>query len=281
MKLGYLAGLSEEECRLAAEIGYDCLEVFTAWSLEQLADSGRRQGAAKEARAILARFGLSISSVAVYFKMPQQVEEQPQAYEAYIRFCADLGVGCISTMAQSDPARSLEENLDAWESVFTRVAPVAEKAGVKIAFENWPGLNSFFPPVGSINIAFSPLVWEKMFQRVDSPSLGLEFDPSHLVWQGIDWAAQVVRWAGRIHHVHAKDTEVLKDRLRANGFFSQGWWRYRLPGYGEVDWRRFTSLLKECGYDGAIVVEHEDPVFSGNRRVEGLRKAHDFLRPLV
>jgi len=72
-----------------------------------------------------------------------------------------------------------------------------------------------------------------------------------------------------------------QDRLKDGGFFSGGWWRYRLPGYGCVDWHKFTSLLKENGYDGAICVEHEDPIFSGERWVEGLRKAHDFLRPLV
>jgi len=74
---------------------------------------------------------------------------------------------------------------------------------------------------------------------------------------------------------------VFEDRLKSAGFFSGGWWRYRLPGYGCVDWHKFTSLLKENGYDGAICVEHEDPIFSGERRVEGLKKAHDFLRPLV
>jgi sugar phosphate isomerase/epimerase len=281
MKLGYLAKLSEEECTTAAQLGYDCLEVGSTWDLRHLADAGYRKSEAEKARAILARSGLSVSAVAVYFAVPREVEDRFRAYELYIRFCQDLGVGCIAAMAQSDPAKPLDENLDLWESVFSRVAPLAEEAGVKIAFENWPGLNSAFPPIGSINVAFSPMVWEKMFKRVDSPSLGLEFDPSHLVWQGIDWAAQVVRWAARIHHVHAKDTEILKDQLKANGFFSRGWWRYRLPGYGEIDWPRFTSLLKEVGYDGAIAVEHEDPVFSGDRRVEGLRKAHDFLRPLV
>jgi sugar phosphate isomerase/epimerase len=281
MKLGYLAKLSDKECSTAAELGYDCLEVVTTWDLGQLADPTSRKSEADKARAVLARSGLSVSALAVYFAVPREVAERFRAYELYIRFCQDLGVGCIAAMAQSDPLKPIGENLDTWESVFSRVAPVAEAAGVRIAFENWPGLNSALPPIGSVNVAFSPTVWEEMFRRVDSPSLGLEFDPSHLVWQGIDWAAQLVRWAGRIHHVHAKDTEVLKDQLRANGFFSRGWWRYRLPGYGEVDWRRFTSLLKENGYDGAVAVEHEDPVFSGQRRVEGLRKAHDFLRPLM
>ena len=114
-----------------------------------------------------------------------------------------------------------------------------------------------------------------------SPALGLEFDPSHLVWQGIDWAAQLRKWIERVHHVHAKDTEIFKDRLEANGFFSGGWWRYRLPGYGCVDWHKLTSILKEKGYQGAICLEHEDGIFLGERRVEGLEKAYATLKPLV
>jgi sugar phosphate isomerase/epimerase len=120
-----------------------------------------------------------------------------------------------------------------------------------------------------------------MFSRVDSEYIGLEFDPSHLVWQFIDWPNALERFMPKVHHVHAKDTEMLSDRLSDEGFFSAGWWRYRLPGYGVVDWYRLTSMLKEAGYDGAICLEHEDPVFSGPRREEGLRKAQAYLRPLV
>jgi len=281
MELGYLTKLTDDECRIAVDLGYDCLEAFTTWDWRQLADDKSRREESQKVKLLLDRHGLTVSAVAVYFSMPQDPEERVDAYRAYIRFCQDIDVGCIAAMTQSDPVRSLDENLGEWGSVFSQVAPLAEDAGVKIAFENWPGLTGDYPPVGSLNIAFRPAIWERMFERVDSPALGLEFDPSHLVWQGIDWAAQLVRWADRIHHVHAKDTEVLHDRLEVDGFLSEGWWRYRLPGYGEVDWAHFTSLLKEHGYDGAITVEHEDPVFSGDRRIEGLRKAHDFLRPLM
>ncbi len=281
MKLGYLAGLTEEECRTASRIGYDCLEVQAGWDLADLADADYRKREAERVGALLGETGLSISAIAAYHAIPEAIGERAEAYKVYIEFCKALGVDCIASMARCDPHKDLDENLNDWESVFRVVAPAAEEAGVNIAFENWPGLTGAFPPVGTINFAFHPDVWEQMFDRIDSPNLGLEFDPSHLVWQGIDWAAQVTRWADRIHHVHAKDTEIFKDRLRAGGFFSGGWWRYRIPGYGQVDWHRFTSLLKESGYDGAIAVEHEDPVFSGERRVEGFEKAYAFLRPLV
>jgi sugar phosphate isomerase/epimerase len=281
MKLGFLTGLTEDACPTAAEIGYDCLEVHGAWDLEKLADRDYCKAEAAKTNALLEEHGLTISAVALYRALLLPAAERVEGYRRYIRFCGELGVDRIAAMAGGDPARTLEEKLDEWAGVFAQVAPMAEEAGVKIAFENWPGLQSSFPPIGTVNFAFTPEVWEQMFERVPSPALGLEFDPSHLVWQGIDWAAQVPRWAERIHHVHAKDTEILEDRLKARGFFSGGWWRYRLPGYGQVDWHRFTSLLKECGYEGGICVEHEDPVFSGERFNEGLKKAYDVLRPLV
>ncbi len=281
MKLGYLTQFTAEECRIAAEIGYDCLEVSSAWDLKQLGDAAYRKAEAKKAKALLKEHGLSVSALALYWGLPQPAKERTEAYKLYISLCTELGVDCITAMAGGDPAKTLDENLTEWESIFSKVAPAAEKAGVKIAFENWPGLQGVFPPIRTINFAFNPQAWEKMFRRVDSANLGLEFDPSHLVWQGIDWAAQVQRWAKRIHHVHAKDTEIFEERLRSDGFFSGGWWRYRLPGYGRVDWHKFTSLLKEAGYEGGICVEHEDPVFGGERRVEGLRKAYETLRPLV
>lgn len=281
MQLGYLTPLSEDECITAAEIGYDCLEVAARWELVDLEKPEYRKQEAERINSLLQQYGLSISAVAVYHAIPAEIELRADAYTTYIEFCTALGVDVITSLTKCDPGKSLEENLDDWEKVFAAVAPVAEDAGVRIGFENWPGLRGNFPPVGTVNFAFHPRAWEQMFERVPSPNLGLEFDPSHFVWQGIHWAPLMRTWGDRIHHVHAKDTEIFEDRLAAGGFFSGGWWRYRLPGYGRVDWHRFTSILKEIGYDGAICLEHEDGIFLGDRRSEGLKKAHDYLRPLV
>ncbi|MFW6189293.1 MAG: sugar phosphate isomerase/epimerase family protein [Planctomycetota bacterium] len=281
MQLGYLTGFSEEECETAARIGYDCLEVQAGWELEDLQDEDYRKGEGDRINRLLQEHGLSISAVAVYHAIPAPVSERADAYKTYIRFCAELGVEVITSLTKCDPANSLEQNLEEWEAVFAEVAPSAEDAGIRIGFENWPGLRGNFPPVGTINFAFHPHAWEQMFERVPSPSLGLEFDPSHFVWQGVDWAAVLREWIDRVHHVHAKDTEIFEDRLKSGGFFSGGWWRYRLPGYGRVDWHKFTSVLKEEGYDGAVCLEHEDGVFLGDRRTEGLQKAYNVLRPLV
>ena len=281
MQLAYLTQLEEESFRTAASIGYDVLETHGPWETEEIQDPDDRREKAAAVKEIMERHRVGISAIAIFRPGFEAAQVRTARYRAYIDMCHELGVGCISTLTGAVEQGTLEENLQYFEAVFTDVAAHAEEVGVKIAFENWPGLQGNFPPIHTINFGYCPAAWEGMFDTVDSPVLGLEFDPSHLVWQGIEWERALKRFENRVHHVHAKDTEIFCDRLAEEGFFSGGWWRYRLPGYGRVDWHKFTSMLKEQGYDGAISVEHEDPVFQDERWTEGLQKAHDYLRPLV
>jgi sugar phosphate isomerase/epimerase len=300
MRLGYLTDCTAEECRLAAELGFDCVEVHGRWEVEQLRKPAFRKREAARIREMLRKAGppkgglaearlphgrprrpdVSISAIAVYRAGPFVPAERIELYRLQIQMCEALGVPVLTTLTGGDPAKSLDQNLEDFAAVFREVAPAAADAGVRIAFENWPGLG-LVPPIGTVNFGFTPAVWERMFDAVPGDALGLEFDPSHLVWQQIDWLATLRRFAGRVYHVHAKDTEIFADRLARDGFFSHGWWRYRIPGYGVVNWHALTSTLKEHGYDGGVCIEHEDPVFSGERRAEGLRKGHDYLRPLM
>lgn len=190
------------------------------------------------------------------------------------------GVEVVTTLTGGDPDKNLDENIQLFKETFSEVAKIAEANGVKIAFENWPGLGGY-PPVKSVTFGFHPVAWQKMFDVVPSEALGLEFDPSHLVWQNIDYIAQVKLFGPRIHHVHLKDTEIFEGRLSEVGIFGSGWWRYRIPGFGIVNWAEFISALKEVGFDGGCAIEHEDPVFSGPRRVEGLKLGYNHLRPII
>jgi sugar phosphate isomerase/epimerase len=120
-----------------------------------------------------------------------------------------------------------------------------------------------------------------MFEAVPSDALGLEFDPSHLVWQQIDYLDALYHFRDRIYHVHAKDTEIVPSVLAKVGIFGSGWWRYRIPGLGIVDWSAFLSALYEIGYDGGVAIEHEDPVFTGERFEMGLVLGYNTLAPLI
>ena len=128
------------------------------------------------------------------------------------------------------------------------------------------------------NIAYSPVVWDELFGRIEDENFGLNLDPSHLYWLGIDYLQVVRDYADRIFHTHAKDTEIIYERLDEVGIYGGGWWRYRVPGWGLIDWRALVSALREAGYDYVLSVEHEDPLFGPE---EGVLAAKRYLSQIV
>jgi sugar phosphate isomerase/epimerase len=118
-----------------------------------------------------------------------------------------------------------------------------------------------------------------MFEAVPSPALGLSFDPSHLVWLQIPDVPELIRtYSARIYHFDAKDTEILPERLARQGILGSGWWRYRLPGQGALDWPAIIGVLDEIGYQGILAIENEDPLHQG---AAGVRIAGEFLRSVM
>jgi sugar phosphate isomerase/epimerase len=192
-----------------------------------------------------------------------------------IDLAAKWGVKKVATFAGRDQTTDMDGNLRAFKAFWSPLAKRAEDNGVQICFENCP----MFDPrsLKSINIATNPAVWERMFNEVDSPALGLQFDPSHLYWLQVDHIAALREFAPKIGLVHAKDTEILPDALARTGILSRGWWRYRLPGLGSIDWKSFLGVLKEIGYQGDVAIEHEDPLYEGEKAHEGLLLARNNL----
>ena len=117
-----------------------------------------------------------------------------------------------------------------------------------------------------------------MLEAVPSKQIGLEFDPSHFIWQGIDSFRAAREFISRIHIIHAKDTQIYDERVAWGGTFGRGWWRYRLPGFAKFDWHGFFALMYELGFDGSVVIEHEDDSFSGDRRNLGFLLSGDYLK---
>jgi sugar phosphate isomerase/epimerase len=162
------------------------------------------------------------------------------------------------------------DNLRIFAEVYGPLADYAEQNGVRIAFET-AGRGG-----AEGNLAHSPELWDAMFAAVPSPALGLSFDPSHLVWLQIPHIPDLIRaYGSRIYHFDAKDTEIMADRLARQGILGSGWWRYRLPGLGALDWSAIFSALADIGYDGIIAIENEDPLCQG---AAGVRWAADYLR---
>jgi len=196
-----------------------------------------------------------------------------------IDLAAKHGVKKVATFAGRDGTTDMEGNFKAFKAFWTPLAKRAENQGVQICFENCP----MFDPrsLKSINIATSPVVWRRMFEEVDSPALGLQFDPSHLYWLKIDYLAALREFGPKVGLVHGKDTEILPEVLAKVGILGEGWWRYRLPGLGQVDWKAFMKALREIGYAGDIAIEHEDPLYEGEKAHEGLLLAKKNLEAAI
>lgn len=149
-------------------------------------------------------------------------------------------------------------------------------SALSFAIENWPGPKNAF-------VGVTPDGWQKLFALIPDRRFGLEFDPSHLIRLGIDPFAALEGVKDRIKILHAKDTSTDADRLQAVGYHGTGWWRYRLPGDGLLDWPRFLRQARSYGFDGVISIEHEDADYGWPRkdldaRKEGERRALAFLR---
>jgi sugar phosphate isomerase/epimerase len=156
---------------------------------------------------------------------------------------------------------------------------------VRIAIENCPMIFSWDEWPGGTNLAATPAAWDDMFEAIQSASFGLNLDPSHLIWQMIDYERVVYDYADQIFHVHAKDLEIRRDGLYRYGVTSlgMGWQTPRLPGLGEVRWDRFLAALYAIGYDSFLSIEHEDRAFEGDVELvkRGFLIARNALRPYV
>jgi sugar phosphate isomerase/epimerase len=244
---------------------------------------------AGEIVAGLERRGLRISALAYYPNVLSHDAEAAAAanehLKAVIAAAPLLGVDIVGTFAGRNRHRNLPDNLDAFRKVWPPLVAHAAEHGVRIAIENCPMIFSYDEWPGGDNLAYAPAVWREMFTAIPDDNFGLNFDPSHLIWQMIDVERAVHEFAERIFHVHGKDLEVRPDGLYEHGVMSAGigWQVPRLCGLGQVDWGRFVGALYAVGYDNVVSVEHEDRRFEGSVELvqRGFLIARNTLRPLL
>jgi sugar phosphate isomerase/epimerase len=233
--------------------------------------------------------GLEISSLAYYPNNLDPDEAVQIAAHEHLRkviVAAEmLEVGLVGTFIGRDQHRSVADNLTQVARVWPDMVRFAGQHGVTIAIENCPMIFSADEWPGGKNLAYSPAIWRRLFEIVDAENFGLNLDPSHLVWQFIDYERAVREFGPRIRHVHAKDMEIDRDGLFEHGVMSAGvgWQIPRLPGLGEIRWDRFIAALYAVGFDGTISIEHEDRSFEGEEELvkRGFLLARDVLRPYI
>jgi sugar phosphate isomerase/epimerase len=273
MKLGFYTDYSTNVTRFAHEVGFGSLEL-SAWPKSALDADTTTDDRIKEVLADLARNELELSALGYYpnYLDPdtEQSDEARRYFGKVLELADRMGVRTVCTFVGQIPGAAVEDSLEPFAELFTKFCDRATELGIRIAIENCPMLN--YKTRAGENIAYSPEIWEAMFNLVPSPALGIELDPSHMVFLGIDYVQAVHEFGDRIFHVHGKDTDIDERRRARLGMFGQaigpiegfgnGWWRFRAPGFGLVDWHRLVSALVEVGYDGNIDIEHEDEVFA-------------------
>lgn len=200
----------------------------------------------------------------------------------YIRACAAAGpMNHFLVMLPEDPDRPRAENFDYMVDSFRQLAPVLEENQARVVVEGWPGPGA---------LACTPEGYRALFKAVDSPAMGVNYDPSHLIRMGIDHLRFLDEFMDRVYHVHGKDTELLAENLYEYGneqppTFAQKFrygalhWRYTIPGHGITRWSEVFRRLAAHNYQGAVSIELEDAYFNGETESEkiGILQGARFL----
>jgi len=274
----------EEVLKFAAEHQFECVEVM-CWpvgkadrryaGVTHIDVSNFSDSHAAQIRDIIRQTGVKISGLGYY---PNPLVDDVTEREAYIEHIkklivasAKLGINVINTFVGRDPKKSIDDNWPLFEEVWKPIVAFAEGYNVRIGIENCPMLFSNDEWPGGKNLAISPEIWRRMFQTIPSDNFGLNFDPSHLVWQGIDYVRAIREFAPKFVHVHAKDEKIDSDLLYQRGVLGLKWHTPKLPGLGSVDWGRFFSALTDSSYRGPVCVEVEDRAYEGS--IEDIKRA--------
>ena len=183
-----------------------------------------------------------------------------------------LGIGMVTTFIGRDHTKSVEENLKLFEEIWPDIIRFAEEHRVKVAIENCPML-------------FDETQWRRMFEIIPSGNFGLNYDPSHFVWQMMDYIKPMYEFRDRIFHVHYKDIKLYKDRLDDAGTMAYPleYMAPKLPGLGDVDWAKYVSALTDIGYNGYTCIEVEDKSFEGTHEdvIRSLKLSARYMRQFV
>ncbi len=183
-----------------------------------------------------------------------------------IEVSSKMGINMVTTFIGKNKSLSVEDNLELYKKIWTPIIALAEKKNVKVAIENCPMYYTKDEWPGGNNLASTPAIWRKMFELIDSPCLGLNYDPSHPYLIGASYIKPVYEFKDKIFHVHFKDIKIYQDKVDEYGMFSHPslWHSPKLPGMGGVDFGAFCSALNDIGYKGPACLEIEDRAYESS-----------------
>ncbi len=281
MKLGLVSAILpdftfEEVMDYAAKVGFQCVEVC-CWpvgkavrryaGITHIDIDGITQEKMDYYKKYAADRGIEISSLGYY---PNPMDADPETrtvaanhINALIDVSAAMGINMVTTFIGKDKTKTVEENLDLFEQIWTPIIKHAESKKVRVAIENCPMLYTKDEWPGGNNLACTPYIWEQMFKRIPSDYLGLNYDPSHPYLIMADYVKPLYDFKDKIFHVHFKDIKIYKEKLDYYGAFSYPalWHSPKLPGLGGVDFAAFCSALNDIRYTGPACIEVEDKAY--------------------
>lgn len=283
MQLGYVTAILpdwtlEQNMQFAAKQGFDCLEVM-CWpvgkaerryaGVTHIDVTNFTQADAERIKGLMRQYNVNISSLGYYPNPLVADAEERQTYVEHIKkviaASAMLGINTMTTFVGRDPVKTIDDQWGDFEAVWKPLIAFAESQNVRVGIENCPMLFTWDEWPGGKNLAISPDVWRRMFDAIPSANFGLNFDPSHLIWQHIDYIRCIREFGSKFIHVHAKDTKIDTDLLYQHGIMGVKWHRPKLPGLGDVNWGSFFSVLNDVGYKGPVCIEVEDRAYESNQ----------------
>jgi len=300
MQLGFVSAILpelplEEVLAFAADEGFACVELM-CWppggadrryaGVTHIDVSDFTVAAAERVKDLVRIHGVAISGLG-YYPNPLDADAGHRAtviehLKKVIRAAPQIDVKIVNTFIGRDPAKSVAASFESVKEVWPMIVAEAKTAGVMLGIEHCPMLFSDDEWPGGKNLPVCPATWTALFE-IFPEVLGLNFDPSHLVWQGIDTARAVRDFGSKIIHVHAKDERIDRDKLHTGGMYSFGWHIPKLPGLGDVPWPAFFAALTDVNYQGAVCIEVEDRAYEGSLadRQRALRQSRKFLEQFI
>lgn len=303
MKLGFVSAILpdlslQEVMQFAADEGFDCVELM-CWpvgkaerryaGVTHIDVATLNDAKVEEIKELCDRTGVSISGLGYYPNVLSPNAEEANAclehLKKVISASAQLGIGLVNTFIGRDWTRSVEDNWQRFLDVWKPLIAYAEGLDVRIGIENCPMLFTRDEWPGGKNLATSPVIWRRMFADIPSDHFGLNFDPSHFIWQQMDYLKPLREFSHKLFHIHAKDARVDRHRLDEVGILATPLEYHvpKLPGLGDVDWGKFFSVLSDVGYDGPICIEVEDRAYEKTleSRKQALRQSARYLRQFM
>lgn len=303
MKLGFVSAILpdlslREVVSFAREAGYSCVEIM-CWPVSKaerryagvthIDVANLTKSHADVIREDFESAGVELSGLGYYPNPLSGDRDEAQAcvkhLQKLIRAAPLLGCNRVNTFIGRDWTRSVDDNWPQFRKTWKPLLALAEQQDVYIGIENCPMLFTRDEWPGGKNLATSPAIWRRMFEEFPTKHFGLNFDPSHFVWQQMDYLKPLREFKERLFHIHAKDVRIDPERLDDVGILAHpvDYHVPKIPGLGEVDWGRFFSVLGDVGYSGPVCVEVEDRAFEGSleSRQTALHQSATYLRNFV